>query len=99
MITKLYKLFRNFYLRKYGTFDEIMFTALSEVYVHPLYGRIGYWSKENNRILIICERPGMLIGFGGKDLNRLKNFLSKIYNEEIEIDLKEFKDYVDTFHF
>jgi len=44
------------------------------------------------RVIIHSGRPGMIIGRGGKDIDRLREDLHRITQRELAIDIKEVKD-------
>ena len=48
-------------------------------------------NKEKTNVIINTAKPGVIIGHGGEEIEKLKKELSKLANENIQISIKEIK--------
>lgn len=48
-------------------------------------------TKEKTDVIINSAKPGVIIGHGGEEIEKLKKELSKLVNENIQISIKEVK--------
>lgn len=46
-------------------------------------------AKKNIKILLKTAKPGVVIGKGGEDVEKLKSFLSKKFNANIQVNIEE----------
>lgn len=51
--------------------------------------RTGNVGKKNIKIILKTAKPGIVIGKGGEDIEKLKSFLSKKLNANIQINIEE----------
>ena len=48
-------------------------------------------TKEKTDVIINSAKPGVIIGHGGEEIEKLKKALSKLVNENVQISIKEVK--------
>ncbi|MDX9744711.1 MAG: 30S ribosomal protein S3, partial [Arcobacteraceae bacterium] len=49
-------------------------------------------NKKNTEVTIYTAKPGVIIGHGGEEIEKLKNNLNKLVNENIQISIVEIKN-------
>lgn len=55
-------------------------------------GIVGYENKlDKNKFTVWTDRPGILIGKGGKNVDILKEELKKEFNRDYDVEFKEIK--------
>lgn len=55
-------------------------------------GIVGYENKlDKNKFTVWTDRPGILIGKGGKNVDILKEELKKEFNSDYDVEFKEIK--------
>ena len=55
-------------------------------------GIVGYENKlDKNKFTVWTDRPGILIGKGGKNVDILKEELKKEFDEDYDVEFKEIK--------
>ena len=88
--------YENYKLSIYTPIECIYF-AIKQVYGDLIMMRIlgvsvDYISSPNEIIVhITAERPGMIIGFHGKDVDKLTEILTKEFGQTVKINIKEDK--------
>lgn len=99
IVTFFYNFFKIKYFRLTRNINEIFLAALNEVYKNPFMLRIYGIEVEDVQIgnessvivNIATTRPGLIIGFQGKDMKKLEALLSKYWGDKIEIKIHEIK--------
>lgn len=88
--------YSNYNLSLYNPL-EVLYFAIMEVYdgkvdILGIHGfDINYEHEDLIEIIIYCSRPGLLIGYRGRDIDKLKEVLTKYYRGPIKISIKEKK--------
>lgn len=75
---------------------ECVYFALLQVYgglsAIRLQGIIVAYDNNEIQVTIHTQRPGMIIGFRGKDIDELNLILEKYFNKPVKVNLIEMKD-------
>lgn len=53
--------------------------------------RTGNVGKKNIKLIIRTSKPGIVIGKGGEDVDKLKSYLSKLLNANVQINIEEIR--------
>jgi len=61
--------------------DKYFHAGISEIVVERVGPKV--------RVIIYTARPGIIIGRGGKEIESLKNFLERIAQKEVYVDIRE----------
>lgn len=61
-------------------------SCISDIIIERTGGNVA---KKNIKILLRTAKPGIVIGKGGEDVGKLKLFLSKKFNANIQINIEE----------
>lgn len=62
-------------------------SSISEIIIE----RTGNVGKKNIKIILKTAKPGIVIGKGGEDVEKLKSFLSKKLNANIQVNIEEIR--------
>jgi small subunit ribosomal protein S3 len=62
-------------------------SAISRIIIE----RTGNVGKKNIKIILRTAKPGIVIGRGGEDIDKLKSFLSKKLNANMQINIEEIR--------
>ena len=100
-----YKIFPRYEKCNRGIFNplECIYFALLEVYENPsqlkIQGVRADYSSDPSKIIvhIHTSRPGLIIGFRGRDFDKLTSVLSRYFGKDTEIKLTEEKDLDQVF--
>jgi small subunit ribosomal protein S3 len=65
-------------------------SAISRIIIERT-GNTGNIGKKNIKINLRTAKPGVVIGKGGEDIDKLKSFLSKKLNANIQINVEEIR--------
>ena len=76
------KLIENFKIRKYLN-ARLQKAGISKIYIERTLKIVT--------ITINTARPGLIIGKGGQEVDKLKEELKKVTNKEIQINISEIK--------
>lgn len=79
-----------YFLEKNNNDYEACYRELDSLKIHGY--EISSETPEAIFFVILLERPGLLIGYHGKDIENLQNFLSDKFKKKIIIRIKEEKE-------
>lgn len=73
----------------YLAFNEIYYCSLQRFNIQGI--TMDYSNDNFIKVNITTERPGLIIGKGGKDIDNLTEKLTKCFGKKVEINLIEMK--------
>lgn len=93
VVTKLYNVVQKLYFRVVKDERKIVMSSLMDVYKDVFSLQILTCALEvsTNKFKILTKRPGLIIGKGGEDINKLEKLLSKRFGKNLTIEIIEYK--------